>query len=275
MPTGCTDLSTTPPLPRGDRRGLPACAASTCQVARTDAELTMIQALIFDFDGLIVDTETPALESWRQIYAEYGVELTLEVWAETLGTTHHRFDALEYLIDQVAARDPARAEALRADRAAIAARRMALKETLNAQQGLLPGVTAILDDAADLGLPCAVASSSGYGWVAGWLERLGLLGRFACIRTADDVTRTKPDPALFLSAAAGLGAPPSACLVFEDSPNGILAARAAGCPVVAVPGPLTRHLNLPPADLALPSLAAMPLSAILAAVTQRSRDSFA
>jgi beta-phosphoglucomutase-like phosphatase (HAD superfamily) len=86
------------------------------------------------------------------------------------------------------------------------------------------------------------------------------------VRTADDVERTKPDPALFLSAAACLGSPPAACLVLEDSPNGILAARAAGCPVVAVPSALTSQLPLPPADLVVASLDAMPLAAIIDAV---------
>ncbi len=224
----------------------------------------MIRALIFDFDGLIVDTETPALESWRHIYAEYGFELGLEEWSAALGT-RRGFDALEHLVGLVAASDPARAAALRAEGAAIRVRRQALKESLGSAQGLLPGVTAVLDEAEALGLPCAVASSSDYHWVGGWLERLGIARRFACIRTADDVTHTRPDPELFLSAAAGLGLPPAACLVLEDSANGILAARAAGCPVVAVPGPLTRQLPLPPADLTLPSLAAMPLTEILGA----------
>ncbi|MCS6881507.1 MAG: HAD family hydrolase [Oscillochloridaceae bacterium] len=223
----------------------------------------MIRALIFDFDGLIVDTETPALESWRRIYAEYGFDLGLQEWSATLGT-RHGFDALEHLIGLVGAADPARAAALRAESAAIRARRRALKDAMGAAQGLLPGVIEVLDEAEALGLPCAVASSSDYRWVGGWLERLGIARRFACIRTADDVTRTKPDPELFLSAAAGLKLPPEACLVLEDSANGILAARAAGCPVVAVPGAVTRQLPLPPADLTLPSLAAMRLADILA-----------
>ncbi len=224
----------------------------------------MIRALIFDFDGLIVDTETPALESWRHIYAEYGFDLGLEEWSAALGT-RRGFDALEHLMGLMAARDPARAAALRAEAAAIHARRHAIKEAMAAHEGLLPGVAGVLDEAEALGLPCAVASSSDYRWVGGWLERLGIARRFVCIRTADDVARTKPDPELFLSAAAGLGLPPAACLVLEDSANGILAARAAGCPVVAVPGALTRQLPLPPADLTLPSLAAMPLAEILAA----------
>jgi len=225
----------------------------------------MIRALILDFDGLIVDTETPALESWQRIYGEHGHELSLADWAGALGT-NHGFDALVHLatlLDQV---DPARAARLRAEEAVILARRQQLKTELSAGQAILPGVLGLLDRAAALGLPAAVASSSSRAWVDGWLERLGILHRFALTRTSDDVARTKPDPALFRSAAAGLGHPPAACLVFEDSPNGILAARAAGCPVVAVPGAVTARLQLPPADLVLPSLDAMPLDEILVRV---------
>jgi putative hydrolase of the HAD superfamily len=225
----------------------------------------LISALIFDFDGLIVDTETPALESWRRIYAEHGFDLALDVWAGALGTTHG-FDALEHLTSLVAGVDGARAAALRAEAAAVLARRQELKAQLSAGQAMLPGVLAVLDQADALGMPCAVASSSSYRWVGGWLERLGILGRFRCVRTADDVERTKPDPALFLSAAACLGAAPAACLVLEDSPNGILAARGAGCPVLAVPSALTSQIPLPPADLVVPALDAMPLAAMIDAV---------
>lgn len=232
-----------------------------------------IAGLIFDFDGLIVDTETPALDSWRQIYAEHGHELGLDVWAGALGT-NHGFDALTHLIALVEAAQshpsgaPARevAVTLRAEAAALRERRQALKAELSANQPALPGVVALLDEAAAMGLPCAVASSSGRAWVEGWLSRLGLLPRFACVLTGDDVERTKPDPALFLAAAACLGLPPAACLVLEDSPNGILAARAAGCPVVAVPGAVTSLIALPPADLTIPRLDAMPLAELLVAV---------
>jgi HAD superfamily hydrolase (TIGR01509 family) len=228
----------------------------------------MISALILDFDGLIVDTETPALQSWQILYAEYGQTISLDVWQGALGT-NHGFDALAHLIDLVAAQDPARGAELRASGPEIVARRQQLKAELSAAQPLLPGVRALLDAADAAGLPCAVASSSGRAWVEGWLRRHDILGRFVCVRTADDVgaERTKPAPDLFLAAAAGLGHPPAQCLVFEDSANGILAAVAAGCPVVAVPGAVTAQLALPPANLRIPSLDALPLAEIIAAVT--------
>jgi HAD superfamily hydrolase (TIGR01509 family) len=213
----------------------------------------MIQALIFDFDGLLVDTETPAFESWQALYAEYGHELSLDLWQGALGTGHG-FDAAAHLAEL--ASQPL-------DRAALLARRLAAKHALSATQPLLPGAREVLQQARELGLPCAVASSSSREWVTGWLRQHGIEQLFACVRTADDVRLTKPAPDLFLSAAAGLGVPAECCLVFEDSPNGILAARAAGMRVVAVPGAITRRLVLPSADLVIETLDAMPLAEIL------------
>jgi HAD superfamily hydrolase (TIGR01509 family) len=213
-----------------------------------------ITALIFDFDGLLVDTETPAFESWRTLYAEHGHELTLDLWQGALGTSHG-FDALAHLAGLVGAD---------LDRDGTLARRMEQKRMLSMDQPLLPGSRDLLDQSRMLGLPCAVASSSSRAWVDGWLQLHDIAAYFACVRTADDVVMTKPAPDLFLSAATCMGVEPAACLVFEDSPNGILAAHAAGMRCVAVPGSITRQLALPPADLTLPALDALPLAAILA-----------
>jgi HAD superfamily hydrolase (TIGR01509 family) len=214
----------------------------------------MITALIFDFDGLLVDTETPGLVSWQQIYATFGQTLSLDLWKGALGT-NHGFNALEHL---------ATLYGQPFDREEVLRRRQELKHRLSAEQPLLPGVQSILAQAHALGLPCAVASSSSRAWVEGWLNHHGIRHHFACVRTADDVQLTKPAPDLFLSAAACLGVPPSACLVFEDSPNGILAARAAAMRCVAVPGAITRQIALPPADLTLATLDEMPLTELLA-----------
>lgn len=214
----------------------------------------MIAALIFDFDGLLVDTETPAFESWRTLYAEYGQDLALELWKDALGT-NQGFDALQHLATLVAGS---------LDHEHMLARRQQLKQTLSMDQPLLPGARELLGQARELGLPCAVASSSGRDWVEGWLRRHDIRAAFACVRTAEDVALTKPAPDLFLSAAACLGAAPGDCLVFEDSPNGILAAHAAGMRCVAVPGAITRQIVLPPADLVLSGLDALPLAQVLA-----------
>ncbi len=217
-----------------------------------------IRALIFDFDGLLVDTETPVFESWNRVYGEYGHQLELSRWQYALGT-RHGFDPLSHL--ENLAGHPF-------DRAAALARYQELKRELSFSQPLLPGVIGVFEQASAAGMPRAVASSSDREWVDGWLERREITHWFMCVRTADDVVMTKPAPDLFLSAAAGMGVPPEACLVFEDSPNGIRAARAAGMRCVAVPGAITSQLELPPADLVLPSLDAIPLAEMVRRVSQ-------
>jgi beta-phosphoglucomutase-like phosphatase (HAD superfamily) len=130
-------------------------------------------------------------------------------------------------------------------------------------QPLLPGVADLLRDARSLGLGRAVASSSSCGWVDGWLRRHGVRDLLDVVVARDDVQRVKPDPELFLLAATRLGVPPEACVVFEDSPNGMRAALAAGMRCVAVPNALTAPLPRPEVDLVIDSLAERPLAAIL------------
>jgi HAD superfamily hydrolase (TIGR01509 family) len=222
-----------------------------------------IAAVVLDFDGLIVDTETPIFEAWLAAYRRRGCSVGLDEWQHALGT-HGGFDPLEHLEAQVrgSALEPGPA----LDRDAV------LTEVKEATargcdgQPLLPGVEALLRDALALGLGRAVASSSSCGWVNGWLERHGIHGLLDVVVGRDDVLNVKPDPELFLLAASRLGKPPSACVVFEDSPNGMRAALAAGMRCVAVPNALTRPLERPGVDLVLDSLADRPLAAILEAL---------
>jgi beta-phosphoglucomutase-like phosphatase (HAD superfamily) len=130
-------------------------------------------------------------------------------------------------------------------------------------QALLPGVEQLLRDARELGLRRAVASSSSSGWVEGWLRRHGIHELFDAFATRDHVARVKPDPELFLLAAQRLGVAPAACVVFEDSANGMRAALAAGMRCVAVPNGLTGRLERPEVDLVVGSLAEQPLAQLL------------
>jgi HAD superfamily hydrolase (TIGR01509 family) len=215
-----------------------------------------IHALIFDFDGLILDTEIPAFKSWQEIFAEHGRTLRLEDWSVALGGSRAEFDTIGHLEEQLG-------RAL--DRDHVLRRRLRRKLELVAEQTVLPGVLEYLDDARRFELKLAVASSSPRSWVADHLERLGILERFDCVITSDDVERVKPNPDLFLAAAAALNVAPVEAIVFEDSPNGIAAARAAGIFCVAIPNALTAQLPIE-ADLRLASMAAMPLSTLLAIV---------
>jgi HAD superfamily hydrolase (TIGR01509 family) len=130
-------------------------------------------------------------------------------------------------------------------------------------QPLLPGVAGLVDSARAHGLKVGVASSSSREWVDGHLRRLGMLDRFDCVRTRDDVKNVKPEPELYLAVIDCLGVPAADALAIEDSPNGITAAKLAGLPCVAVPNPITSGLDLSEADLQLSSLADVTLSELL------------
>jgi len=213
-----------------------------------------VRAVVLDFDGLIVDTETPIFAAWLEAYREHGQPLTLDDWQHALGT-HGGFDPLESLVARAGGR---------VDREAVLDEVKA--RTARGCEGLplMPGVERLLRDARDLGLGRAVASSSSCGWVDGWLRRQGIRELLDVVVARDDVTRVKPDPELFLLAARRLGVTPAACVVFEDSPNGMRAALAAGMRCVAVPNALTAPLARPEVDLVVGSLAERPLAALVA-----------
>ena len=133
-----------------------------------------------------------------------------------------------------------------------------------ADRSTLPGVTDWIERARVLGLRLAVASSSSRSWVEGHLARLGLQGSFDAIRCADDVSRVKPDPELYLSVCAALAVAPARSIAIEDSLHGIRSAKGAGLFCISVPNALTRHLSMDEADLVLLSLASLPLDDVIA-----------
>jgi len=216
-----------------------------------------LKALLFDFDGLILDTESPEFDVWQAIYYEYGQELAAETWGQIVGgwgASH--FDAAEHLADLVG--DGLNVEELRA-------RHRSESDALTFLQPILPGVVDCLDEARRMGLQLAIASSSLHSWVDPHLARLKLADCFKTVICADDVPpgRTKPKPDLFLKALDVIGVSADEAIVFEDSPNGVKAARAAGIFVVAVPNPMTARLKIEGADLILKSLAELSLQDML------------
>ena len=218
-----------------------------------------IRGLVFDLDGLILDTEVPALATWQEIYQERGGCLELAAWAAGIGAGHDNdaFDPCAYLSKQIGR--PIDSAAL------LAEYRRRYLATLSALPAL-PGVESYLTDARRLGVRTAIASSSPREWVFGHAGRLGLLPWFDAVICAEDAPRSKPDPDLYLAVVARLGLAPAEAIAFEDSPNGLLAAKRAGLYCVAVPNAVTRQLPLDSADRRLDSLADLPLSALLAEV---------
>ncbi len=216
-----------------------------------------IKALIFDFDGLILDTETPDVHAWESIYAEYGFPFPLDSWAQIIGGTGaSSFNAAAHL--QSLLTDPLDLEDLQK-------RQNHLSHSLVAEQTLMPGVLDYLHEAKRLGLKLAIASSSPHSWVDTHARRLGIFENFDRVICAEDVGigRTKPHPDLFLKALDQLQVRKEEAIVFEDSPNGVRAAHAAGIFVVAVPNSVTSLLSIENANLTLTSLSNLSLSELL------------
>jgi HAD superfamily hydrolase (TIGR01509 family) len=217
----------------------------------------MIKALIFDFDGLILDTETPDYQVWQSIYREHGFELPGDEWGKIVGGWGiSSFDAAEHLsllsqglLDSASLRDRHRSES----------------HTLIHSQPILPGVMDYIHEAKRLNLKLAIASSSPHSWVDTHAKRLGVFDYFDKVICADDVApgKTKPNPDLFLLALDRLQVQKDAAVVFEDSPNGVKAAKSAGIFVVAVPNPVTSLLTIDGANLTVRSLTDLYLHELL------------
>jgi HAD superfamily hydrolase (TIGR01509 family) len=213
----------------------------------------MIRAIVFDFDGLILDTEEPIYRSWLEVYQAHGQPLPFERWVEIVGSTNEAFPPQQHLETRLGR--PLTQEVLE--------RRIARRTELILAQQLLPGILQHIDAARALRLKLGVASSSTRDWVGGHLDRLGILGRFDCVRCRDDVASAKPAPDLYIAVLDCLGVSASEALAIEDSPNGVVAAKSAGMRCVAVPNTITASLDLSQADLILRSLSELTLPELL------------
>lgn len=218
-----------------------------------------MRALIFDFDGLILDTETPEYQAWQEVYAEHGLTLPLSVWIARIGhpSTSSPFDPYDHLEAQFGRP---------VDRELIRSARQRRKSELLLPQPPLPGVREYIEDAKRLGLKLGVAPGSASTWVEPHLVRLGLREHFDCVRCGDQVQCTKPDPEVYRSVLEELDASADEAIALEDSPVGGQAAKAAGVYCVAVPNQMTRQLSFEHADLVLGSLLEMPLERLISAV---------
>jgi beta-phosphoglucomutase-like phosphatase (HAD superfamily) len=215
-----------------------------------------IRGLLFDFDGLLIDTETPARLAYEELYREHGHELPLDKWATLVGTIGADWDPNAHL-EELVGRP--------LDQVAIAERRRAREFELCDLEDLRPGIAEYLDVAERLGLKTAIVSSGNNDWIERHLRRLDRQhGWDAIVAANGDVERAKPNPDLYEEALSLLGLQPPEAIAFEDSVNGIHAAKGAGVFVVAVPNPITETFALDEADLLLGSLEDLPLSDLLA-----------
>lgn len=203
-----------------------------------------MKALVFDFDGLILDTESPEFECWQKVYADHGQSLEIKDWVHVIGGADVMDPAAE--LEKLAGK--------KLDWESIHSKRIAHHRQMIAEKSTLPGVEPLMKLARERGWKVGVASSSSSTWVEGGLSRLGLMQYVQTVRTRDRVQNLKPHPEPYLKALEDLGAKPERSFAFEDSHTGVKAAKAAGMTVVAVPNQLTKYHDLSHADMVLESL---------------------
>ena len=206
--------------------------------------MTDLHAVVFDFDGTLMDTEWSIFEMAVTTFAAFGIELRVDAWAAVVG-----------LADGTWWPELCRSNGWEVDEAEWWATYKSLDRSFRDRLPIVPGAVELLDALAEASIPVAVASSSEAGWIEGHLGRVGLLDRFASIAGADRTGGVgKPAPDVYLLACADLGVEPAAAVAIEDSRHGIAAAHADGLPCVVVPSAITSHTDLSAADLSVASL---------------------
>jgi len=214
----------------------------------------LIKAVVFDFDGLTLDTETPWYEALQQVFAKYGIPFPEELFSRAIGASHEAFNPYRYLEDQLQGQ-PCEKE-LKTEVHNVFVSKMEKQE-------LREGILDYLSYARRAGLKIGLASSSPRAWIDHYLKKYEIYDWYECICTADDVEQVKPDPALYLLALKKLGVKGHEAIAFEDSVNGLTAAKAAGLYGVAVPNALTHRLSFTIQDVRLVSMAEMPLDQLI------------
>ncbi|WP_078381101.1 HAD family hydrolase [Sutcliffiella halmapala] len=212
----------------------------------------MIKALIFDFDGLIIDTESIWFDCFKEVMAsEYQHELSIKAYSTCIGTSNH------VLYDLLKASVPQLEEEKIEELASLLYQKNSTKLVMR------PGVLSYLKTAKELGLKIGLASSSGHDWVVGYLKSLNIFDYFEAIVTREDVEQVKPDPALYMKALMNLDVLGEETIAFEDSIHGSQAAIKAGINCVVVPNPVTMHMNFTDFHLHLSSMEEKELTSVI------------
>lgn len=211
----------------------------------------MIRALVFDFDGLIIDTETPLIDSYGVVHASHGIAFDRTLFVRNVGHAEYAFD-------------PWQGFSPHTDRAALEIERRAIKDDLMIRQPILPGVVSLLEAAMSAGLLLGIASNSDHTWVEPHLSRVALHRYFQFIACRGDTPSPKPEPDLYKLVLNRFGIRGHEAIAFEDSHTGSLAAKRANLWTVAVPNASTSHHDFSHADLQVNSLAEVTLPTLFA-----------
>lgn len=213
----------------------------------------MFKGIIFDFDGLIIDTETPQFNAFNELFNAYNTELPIELWLNEVGTDSD-FDSIAYLEKKLG---------VSVDRSKIRKKiKHNIQKKINSQE-LRENMIEFLDAAKEMDFKIGLASSSNFKWVNHFLKKFAIKGYFDSIKTSNDVELVKPDPELYLKVAEELQLHPTDCLVFEDSVNGLKAAKSAKMTCVVVPNELTSHSNFENYDFKINSMADISLEKLI------------
>jgi HAD superfamily hydrolase (TIGR01509 family) len=211
----------------------------------------LLRAFLFDFDGLILDTETPLIDAYGAVHAAHGVPFERSRFLHGVGHADYSFD-------------PWHGFSPHADRVALELQRRAAKEKIIQALPVLPGVVALLDAAREHGLRVGLASNSPHSWVDAHLQRLGLFDRFEFIACRGDAPSPKPEPDLYRLVLNRFGLRGHEAVAFEDSHTGALAAKRANLWCVAAPNESTAHHDFAHVDWLVASLADVDLPALRA-----------
>jgi HAD superfamily hydrolase (TIGR01509 family) len=225
------------------------------------ADAPPVRALLLDFDGTMLETESSSYGSWRKLLAEHDYELTHDDWSAAVGTIDG-VDPVALLESHLGAP---------VDRAELEDRQAAMHREMLTEEVLRPGIQRLVDEARRRGLHTAIVTSASERWVREHLRRLRLDADWEHIVAADgDPDRAKPLPLLYDEALALLGLDAAECVAIEDSPNGVTAAKAAGLLVIAFPNPITERMDLGHADVVVDDLEDLGLDGLLERVGRRA-----
>ena len=190
------------------------------------------KAVLFDFDGVILDSEWPIYQTWKNLFESEGQSLEPEVYVKCIGSDFETWSPQTYL-EELTGKS--------FDWDTINAQRQVILESDIEKSPPMDGVRELLISLK--GVKKAVVSSSSHNWVDRWVEKLGLMPHFETLVCRGDAPRIKPAPDLYLEGARQLGVSPEDCVVIEDSMNGMIAAHAAGMKTLVVPNRLTSVLD--------------------------------